>query len=109
MPFFLARFSHTPEAWASLIKAPEDRREVVRAVIEKLGGKLHGFWYSFGEHDGFGLIEAPDNAAVAAFSIAVAAGGSSSTEVTVLLTVEETLEALRRAKDLPYRSPGEIK
>src|SRR2546422_3868706 len=53
MPFYLERFSYTPEAWARLIKKPEDRREVARAVVEKLGGKLHGFWYGFGEHDGF--------------------------------------------------------
>ena len=51
MPFYLMRFSYTPEARARLIKRPEDRREVGRAVIEKLGGKLHGFWYAFGEHD----------------------------------------------------------
>ena len=110
MPFFLERFSYTPEAWASLIEAPEDRSKVAREVIEKFGGKLHGFWYAFGEHDGFVLIEAPDNAAAAAFSVGIAAGGRlRSSEVTVLLTVEETLEVLRKAKDLPYRLPGEIK
>jgi len=26
MPFYLMRFSYTPEAWARLIKKPEDRR-----------------------------------------------------------------------------------
>lgn len=110
MPFYIERFSYTPEAWARLIKRPEDRREVARAVIEKLGGKLHGFWYAFGEHDGFVLIEAPDNAAAAAFSAGISAGGSlRSSETTVLLTVEETIDMLQRAQDLPYRSPGEIK
>ena len=107
MPHYLMRFSYTPEAWARLIKTPEDRREVARAVVENLGGKLHGFWYGFGEHDGFVLIEAPTNAAAAAFSVGIAAGGAlRSAETTPLLTVEETIEMLGMARGLPYRSPG---
>jgi len=93
-----------------LIKRPEDRREVARAVIEKLGGKVHGFWYAFGEHDGFLLIEAPDNVTAAAFSVGISAGGSlRSAETTVLLTVEETIDMLRRAQEVTYRPPGEVK
>lgn len=107
MPFYLMRFSYTPEAWARLIKKPEDRREVARAVVEKLGGKLHGFWYGFGEHDGFVLIEAPDNVSAAAFSVGISAGGSlRSAETTLLLTVEEAIEMLEKAQGLPYRPPG---
>ena len=107
MPFFLTRFSYTPEAWARLIKKPEDRREVARAVVEKLGGKLHGFWYSFGQQDGFVLIEAPDNVSAAAFSVGISSSGSlRSSETTVLLTVEETIKMLEKAQGLPYRPPG---
>ncbi len=107
MSFFLMRFSYTPEAWARLIKKPEDRREVARGVVEKLGGKLHGFWYGFGEHDGYVLIEAPDTVSAAAFSVGISSGGSlRSAETTVLLTVEETIEMLKRAQGLPYRAPG---
>jgi len=107
MPYYLMRFSYTPEAWARLIKKPEDRREVARAIVEKLGGKLHGFWYAFGEHDGLVLIEAPNNVSAAAFSVGIAAGGSlSSAETTVLLTVEEAIDMLQQAQGLPYRPPG---
>ena len=65
----LMRFSYTPEAWARLIKKPEDRREVARAIVEKIGGKLHGFWYGFGDYDGYVLIEAPNNVSAAALSV----------------------------------------
>lgn len=107
MPFYLMRFSYTPEAWARLIQKPEDRREVARSVVEKIGGKLHGFWYGFGEHDGFVLIEAPNNVSAAAFSVGIIASGSlSSAETTVLLTVEETIEMLEKAQGLPYKPPG---
>ena len=107
MSFYLMRFSYTPEAWARLIRKPEDRRQVAQAIVEKLGGKLHCFWYGFGEHDGYVIIEAPNNVSAAAFSVGIAAGGSlRSAETTVLLTVEETIEMLEKAQGLPYRPPG---
>ncbi len=107
MPHYLMKFSYTPEAWARLIRQPEDRRDVARAVVEKLGGTLHGFWYGFGEHDGYVLFEAPTNAAAAAFSVGIAAGGAlRSAETTPLLTVEETIDMLKQAQGLPYRTPG---
>jgi len=52
MPLYLTRFSYTPHTWAAMVEKPEDRREVARAIIESVGGKLHGFWYAFGQHDG---------------------------------------------------------
>ena len=107
MPLYLSRSSYTPETWASLIGNPEDRREAAQSYIESIGGKLHGFWYAFGTHDGYNLWEAPDNVSMAAVALAISAGGAlSSFETTVLLTVEETIEALRKADQIRYRAPG---
>ncbi len=107
MSFYLMRFSYTPETWARLIQNPEDRRDAGRSYIEQVGGKLHGFWYGFGEYDGYVLFEAPDNVSVASAILAIAGGGAlRSVETTVLMTVEETLEALRKARTIKYRKPG---
>ena len=107
MPLYLSRFSYTPETWARLIANPEDRREAAQAYIESVGGKLHGFWYAFGEHDGYNLWEAPDNVSMAAVALALSSGGAlASIETTTLLSVEETLDALRKAQQVEYRPPG---
>jgi uncharacterized protein with GYD domain len=107
MPLYLTRFSYTPETWAKLIGNPEDRRKAAQSYIESVDGKLHGFWYAFGEHDAYTLWEAPDNASMAAVALAITAGGAlSSLETTVLLTVDETLDALRMAQQVGYRAPG---
>jgi uncharacterized protein with GYD domain len=107
MAMYLTRFSYTPETWARLTQNPEDRREAARAYIESVGGKLHGFWYAFGEFDGYNLWEAPDNVSIAAVVLAIGGGGAlSKIETTPLLTVEETLEALGRAQSIGYRRPG---
>lgn len=108
MPLYLTRFSYTPATWAKLIKKPEDRRAAATQYIEAVGGKLHGFWYAFGDHDAYQLWEAPDNASAAATAIAISAGGAlSSLQTTALLSVEETLAALQKASSIDYRPPGE--
>ena len=107
MPMYLTRFSYTPETWARLVTKPEDRRAAARQYIESVGGKLHGFWYAFGEHDGYNLWEAPDNVSMAAVAVAIGAGGAlSSIQTTVLMSVEETLAALEKAQSIKYRPPG---
>ena len=107
MPLYLSRFSYTPETWAKLIGNPEDRRNAAESYIESVSGKLHGFWYAFGTHDGYNLWEATDNVSMASVALAIGGGGAlSSLETTVLLTVDETMEALRRAQDVQYRAPG---
>jgi uncharacterized protein with GYD domain len=107
MSMYLTRFSYTPETWARMIQKPEDRREAAQAYIQSVGGKLHGFWYAFGAHDGWTLWEAPDNVSMAAVALALGAGGAlHSMETTVLLTIEETMDALQKAQSVRYRPPG---
>ncbi len=107
MPLYLSRFSYTPQTWARLIQNPEDRRKAAQTYIESVGGQLHGFWYAFGSHDGVTLWEAPDNVSMAAVALAIGSGGAvTDLETTVLLSVEDTMEALRTAQGITYRPPG---
>ncbi len=107
MPVYLSKFSYTPETWAKMIAKPEDRGKAAQAYVESVGGKLHGFWYAFGDQDGYTLWEAPDNVSMAAVALAIAGGGAlSSLQTTVLLTVDETIAALGKAEQIKYRPPG---
>jgi uncharacterized protein with GYD domain len=107
MPLYLSRFSYTPETWARLIAHPEDRREAARSYIEAVGGRLHGFGYAFGAHDGFTLWEAPDDVSMAAVALAIGSGGAvTNLETTVLLSVEDTMAAMGAAQGITYRPPG---
>jgi uncharacterized protein with GYD domain len=108
MPLYLTRFSYTAETWNAMIEQPEDRRDVAREIIESVGGTLQGFWYAFGQYDGYTLWEAPDNVKMATVALALSSRGAiSAQETIVLLTVEETLEALRGTAKVPYRRPGQ--
>ena len=107
MPMFLTRFSYTPETWARLREHPEDRGEAARESIEAAGGKLHGFWYALGEFDGITLWEAPSRVALASALMTIAATAvTSKLETTVLLTVDEAMEAVTKSANVQYRAPG---
>jgi len=106
---YLFRFTYTPESWAALVEHPEDRREMLATTIFGFGGQLQGFWYSFGEHHGYVLVELPDNVTAASVQAAVSATGSfSELEVIVLISADEMIEALSRAKELGYKQPGTL-
>ena len=108
MTTYLMRFSYTPETWKTLMQNPEDRRDAARAYAEQVGGSLLGFWYGFGEYDGYAIFDVPDNSSMAGLAIAIASGGAlASVETTVLLSVEETLEGLAKGKGIGYRKPGD--
>jgi uncharacterized protein with GYD domain len=107
MPLYLTRFSYTPETWQAMIERPEDRRDMARVIIESVGGTLQGFWYAFGQYDGYTLWEAPDNVKMASVALALSSRGAiKSQDTVVLLTVEDTIEALKGAAQVPYRRPG---
>ncbi len=107
MPMYLTRFSYTPETWAMMIASPEDRTKAAASYIESVGGKLHGFWYAFGSHDGVTLWEAPDDVSMASVALAIGSGGAiKSMETTVLLSVEDTIAALTKAQGISYRPPA---
>lgn len=107
MGLYLSKFTYTPATWARLIQNPEDRRTAAQTYIESVGGRLHGFWYAFGAHDGYTLWEAPDDVSMAAVALAIGGGGAmTSLETTVLMTVEDTIDALGRAQQISYRPPG---
>ena len=67
MPMYLTRFSYTPEHGQSWSRIRRTGAPPPRKYIESVGGKLHGFWYAFGDHaTPRNLWEAPDNVSMAA-------------------------------------------
>ena len=107
MAHYMLQASFTSEAWAKMLNEPQNREQAIRPVIEKLGGKLLGYWFAFGESDAVVIVQMPDNVSAAAASLAAAAGGAvKSVKTTPLMTVEEGMQAMRKAGGAGYRAPG---
>lgn len=107
MPKYMVQASYSTGSVGDLIANPQDRSESVRTVIERTGGKLESFHYAFGEYDVVAIAEMPDNVSMAALSMAIAASGTlSSFKTTVLLTMDEAVEAMRKAGATGYQPPS---
>ncbi len=107
MAYYMVQAAYTAEAVAAMVKKPEDRGEAIRPVVEKLGGKLVGIWFCFGEYDIVGISELPDNVSAAAFAFAVSQGGKvKALKTTPLMTGSEAVQAMKKAGGAGYRAPG---
>jgi uncharacterized protein with GYD domain len=106
MAHYLLQVAYTAEAWANMIKNPQDRISVVAKAVQNLGGSVVGGWISFGEYDTVAILQMPDNASAAAFAVAVAAGGAcKAVKTTPLLSTEEGMEAAKKAATAGYTPP----
>jgi len=107
MPFYMSQFAYTAEAIAAMAKNPQDRSVPLRELMQKLGGRVVGFYYCFGEYDGVAITEAPDDATATAVVMAVVAPGQlKAIKTTKLFTVEETMEAMRKAGSVTFQAPS---
>lgn len=108
MPTYMIQATLTAEAWKNLAERPEDRGQVLAAHMEKMGCRLLSFYFAFGESDTITMFEAPDDATAGAIAVSVtAAGHLKSIKTTKLLTVNEAMEAMRKAGQAPYQGPGQ--
>jgi uncharacterized protein with GYD domain len=106
MPLYMLQIGYKPEVWAGLVESPENREDKVGRILEDAGCKLHQIWYAFGEEDAFALVEAPDNLTAAGLSIAITSSGAFRMfKTTVLMTQDELLRALEKAKTVEYAPP----
>jgi len=109
MSHYLVQAVYKPEAVIALAKNPQNRVEIVRQTVEKLGGRLESGGLVFGdvESELVAICEMPDNVAAAALSISISVGGAvKSVKTTPLITGAEGLEAMKKAANAGYRAPG---
>lgn len=107
MAYYLLQVAFTPETSATLIQNPQNRMEAVRPAVENLGGSIDEAWYAFGEYDLVAVLQFPDNQSAAAFSLAASAGGAvKALKTTPMMTMEEGMEAMRKAGGSGYQPPG---
>jgi uncharacterized protein with GYD domain len=66
---YLIQVAYNPEGVAALMRSPQKCIEAVRPAIERLGGKVNGGWFSFGEYDVVIVAFFPDNVSAAAASM----------------------------------------
>ena len=105
MPKYLVIATYTAEGAKGVLKdGGSKRRQAAEAALKSVGGKVDAFYFAFGEHDVYAIIDAPDNVSVAAASLTIGASGAVQTKTVVLLTPEEVDQATKKAAN--YQPPG---
>jgi len=105
MAKYLLAASYTAEGAKGVMKdGGTKRRQAAEQAINSAGGKLEAFYFAFGDNDAYVIVDAPDNASVAAMSLTISASGAVNTKTVVLLTPEEIDQASK--KGTTYTAPG---
>jgi uncharacterized protein with GYD domain len=105
MPKYLLQVNYTSEGAKGLLKeGGSERRAAAQRAAESLGGRIESMHFAFGKTDAYVVCEMPDNASIAAITLALAASGAATARTTVLLTAEEMDQAARKSP--AYRPPG---
>jgi uncharacterized protein with GYD domain len=107
MPKYLLLFTYSAEGAKGFLKEKAAPREAeIRKTFAGMGGKVAEFyWGTGGEHTGAIVVDLPDAATQAAFTmIADATGAFDVVSWTELLTSTELDRGL--GKTIAYRPPG---
>ena len=105
MAKYLFQARYTSEGAKGVAK---DGGSARRAAVEKMaaaaGGKLEAFYFAFGDHDAYLIMDVPDHAAATRLALTVGASGAVTIKTVVLMTPEEVDAAAK--KSMSYRAPG---
>jgi len=109
MPLFISQGRFTQHAVKGMLAKPEDRVEAVSQLITKAGGKLLGYYFTFGDYDFLVVSEGTAETAAAAVIVAAAGGGVTDLKTTLAMTSAEMKSAFARAGTLAgsFRSAGQ--
>jgi uncharacterized protein with GYD domain len=109
MPIYITQGRYTRDAIKGMIIKPEDRADAVSRLLAKAGGKLLGYYLTFGEYDFLVISELPNDTQAAAVLLAAATGGGTTDlRTTVAMTSIEAKGAFAAAGDLApgFKSAG---
>ena len=109
MPIYITQGRYTRDAIKGMLIKPEDRAEAVARLLGKVGGKLVGYYLTFGDYDFMMIADAPDNTQMAAALLAAGSGaGVTDLKTTVAMTSIEAKGAFAAASDIApgFRSAG---
>ena len=106
MPTYMSQGSYSTQSVAAMIKTPQDRAEAIKPVFEKMGGKLLGLWFCFGEYDFVVLYEMPDNVTTGAMALSLGASGAlTKFHTTELMSSADGKKSMKKASAVSYKPP----
>ncbi len=101
MPHFLHQFKYKDTHIRDMLTGRQeaDREEIIRAATAAFDGKLHGFYFAFGEFDGIAITEFESEKKAMACAMVIFGDGRVQTlRTTPLFPMAEAKAAIDLAK-----------
>ena len=111
MTIYITQGRYTREAIKGMIVKPEDRADAVSRAMSRVGGRLVGYYVTFGDYDFLTICEAPDETHMMAALLAAAAGGGvTDLRTTVAVASVDATGAFAAAADVApaFKSAGGV-
>lgn len=108
MAYYLFSWSYKDAQIRAMVESQQDRPTELRKAVEGFGGRLHQFFFMFGDADGIAIVEFPTNEDCLACVLTLNASGPNvEFNTSTLLTPHEAENAMRRAHMVStgYRPP----
>ena len=105
MARYLLDVSYTQAGVQGVMKeGGSSRRDAIAKLLADIGGTLETFDFALGPADVVLIVDVPDQATMAALSMAVGASGAATVSTRPLLSPEEIDRATQTS--VGYRPPG---
>lgn len=88
MPTYITLWDYTQQGVEGIEESPT-RLDGAKQVMESVGGELHGFYLTMGEHDLVTVAEFPDDDAAAKALLRISQSGNVSSETMKAWPEEE--------------------
>jgi uncharacterized protein with GYD domain len=106
VPIIMTHATYSPAGIKGLAQdGGSKRKAAVKKMVEAVGGKLHAFYFAYGDSDVVIITEYPDNATASAAALTVGGSGVLSSYRSMVLITPEEMDAATK-KTVKYAAPG---
>lgn len=107
MPTFLTQGRFTAEAMRGLLSHPEDRSKQIEKLFAASGGKLLGYYMTFGDFDFLVISEGPSEGVATSTIAAAASGEVTGLKTQLALPASAMIDTFHRAGPIAagFRAP----
>jgi uncharacterized protein with GYD domain len=97
MPTYINLVNWTDQGISNIKEGPQ-RMDAFKKLVEAVGGKLKGFYFTMGRYDIVTIIDAPSDEALANIVISTESKGSVRTETMKALTEDQFRDMITKIR-----------
>ena len=102
---YMIQIKYSDPSVRGLVGNPQNRKPQAQQIMQELGGDLVDFFFTFGDWDALILARLPSDVDAMAVAMADVAGGVGATKITQLHSMEDAVEAMKKARGIDYKAP----